>query len=79
MFFKKKSDQCPDHEFIQMDEGVSAEAAQVSEKVQVGDGSNDNNDGAGIVYPSGLTLVLLVMSCFIAMFLVALVRTEETV
>lgn len=62
-----------------MDEGVSAEAAQVSEKVQVDDGSKDNNDGAGIVYPSGLTLVLLMMSCFIAMFLVALVRTEETV
>lgn len=76
MFFKRKENKSPDHEFIQMDE-APVNATQVSKKVQGTDGSKDNNDETDIVYPSGLKLALLMMSCFVAMFLVALVSKKR--
>lgn len=75
MFFKRKENQPQDHDFIQMRSEASVNMERVGEKIQA-DASKDNNDGTSTIYPSGIRLVLLMMSCFIAMFLVALVSSE---
>lgn len=75
MFFKGKDIKPKDHEFVQMGSRASVNIEQVGEKVMGVDMSKDN-DETSTIYPSGLRLVLLMMSCFIAMFLVALVSLQ---